>query len=1223
MDEKSIFIEALQRDDPDERAAYLDAACADQPELRQRIEALLRRHDDAGSFLEKPPVEYLTPETVLDPDSHRPDIHGMAQPAAGRAPGEEPDLGFLDPCDEPDTLGQFGSYEILEVLGAGGMGVVLKARDPKLNRILAIKVLAPQFAANAMGRKRFLREGRAAAAISHDHVVSIHGINESEHLPFLMMEYVEGLSLQQRIDRDGPLELKEILRIGKQAALGLAAAHDQGLIHRDIKPSNILLENSVERVRITDFGLARAVDDVSITRTGVITGTPQYMSPEQAQNEPVDHRSDLFSLGSVLYAMCTGRSPFRGDSMVTVIRRVCDDEPRPIREVNPDIPEWLVAIIDRLLAKDPDKRFQTASEVADLLGRYLAHLQHPSVNSMPPTPEWHGWRSGKSSRARLWATVLGVLMLLAVGLGVTETIGITEFTTSVIGVFKPRGTSSVDGDDPGMSATVDQDGEEFTVSDGDTHLEEKNQKKHSQSVHPGVITPKATRSADTRNRSVQQTVETFPPIAPSNANRLTVLWRKRHRSSVRGSVAVVGNTAYYGDYGNAGRGTFYAVNTVTGQEIWSRRLVGKCQGHAINGKTVYVSSHRRVEALDAASGEPLWTSTPWAGKVGGLVAADGILYVRSSDPPNLWALDAGTGDSLWHCPKGDVVVSNNTLYRITADTLYAQDPRTGKPLWQVTVDDSEMCGPAVSNDVVYGHTRVGRLYAFDATDRTSRERSHLWVGTTEINGAGDGPQSPAVGDGKVFVGAGSTFYAFDTAPTNESEKQPVWTTTVDAPFFSTSAPRFANGVVYTTAGNHYIYAFDANTGAVLWSHRSDGTDYPMRSTPTIANGRLYHLATFDFTLYAFHVPVAADSEHTSDARLHEPSEACTHSLIPKLATGWKLLFDGEDTSEWHELGGFRVVEGELRGPRGELAKSRDEYGDFELEFEWRISSHGNGGVYYRERETGLSLAQWQGTEYQLLDNQGHPNGRNPGTNAGSLYGRVAPSVDATKPLGEFNTSRILARGSQVEHWMNGKKLLSYNLDQQRGVGARRKGFIYLQSDAGEVAFRRIRIRELKTEDSSDPPPPKMRELSAADKYAEAIAAIRATGVHAGDISQSGDVVPSLSVSFLSDTKTNIDSALGKVAKALEGVSFRYVCVYTEKNIVTDEGLRHLKSIRNLGTFYVTGTNITDASLEHLKACKSLKILRLTDTQVTKEGCEELKKTLPKVSISLRQSPSKK
>ncbi|MEO1998400.1 MAG: serine/threonine-protein kinase, partial [Planctomycetaceae bacterium] len=501
MDQEAIFSEALKKNTPTERDKFLAQACGDNAELRRELEALLSAHNDAGSFLEKPPVELETSETILHSDSQRSETPGKARPTTRRAVSEEPDLGFLDPCDKPHTLGQFGSYEILEFIGAGGMGVVLKGRDPRLNRILAIKVLAPEFAANAMGRRRFLREARAAAAISHDNVVSIHGINETEPLPFLMMEYIDGLSLQQRIDRDGPLELKEILRIGSQTALGLAAAHAEGLIHRDIKPSNILLENGVERVRITDFGLARAVDDVSITRTGVISGTPQYMSPEQAQNEVVDHRSDLFSLGSVLYAMCTCRPPFRGDSMVTVIRLVCDDTPRPICEVNPDIPDWLVAIIDRLLAKKPDERFQSASEVADLLGKHLAHLQHPSVNAMPATPEWQARtvvrppKQDRQTRKPVRAIPRAIIatMLLVCGLGMTEATGVTEFASTVIEILTPRGTLIVEVNDPGLSVTVDQDGDELTVSDG-TH--------HVLTLRPGTVEVRAEKHGRRIDRQV-------------------------------------------------------------------------------------------------------------------------------------------------------------------------------------------------------------------------------------------------------------------------------------------------------------------------------------------------------------------------------------------------------------------------------------------------------------------------------------------------------------------------------------------------------------------------------------------------------------------------------------------------------------------------------------------------------------------------------------------------
>src|SRR5262249_16179853 len=189
--------------------------------------------------------------------------------------------------------------------------------------------------------------------------------------------------LQERIDRAGPLEIKEILRIGMQTALGLAAAHAQGLIHRDIKPANILLENGVERVKLTDFGLARAIDDASVTQSGVIAGTPLFMSPEQAAGGAVDYRSDLFSLGSVLYTMCTGHAPFRASGTMAVMKRVIEDTPRPVRELNPEIPDWLEAIIAKLHAKKPEDRFQSAKEVAELLEQHLAHLQQPSQGPMP------------------------------------------------------------------------------------------------------------------------------------------------------------------------------------------------------------------------------------------------------------------------------------------------------------------------------------------------------------------------------------------------------------------------------------------------------------------------------------------------------------------------------------------------------------------------------------------------------------------------------------------------------------------------------------------------------------------------------------------------------------------------------------------------------------------------------------------------------------------------
>jgi serine/threonine-protein kinase len=323
-------------------------------------------------------LRQLTPRPGMKPGSSGSASETAHFAEAGRAEavwGRDQSLGFLASSDEPESLGRLGSYEVTEVLGRGGFGVVLKAFDPTLGRAVAIKVLAPQFATSAAARSRFAREARAAAAVVHDHVVAIHSVDTWNGLPYLVMPLISGQSLQERVERDGPMDLKQVLRIGIQTAQGLASAHAQGLVHRDVKPSNILLENGVERVKLTDFGLARAVDDASLTQSGVVAGTPQYMSPEQARGEPVDHRSDLFSLGSVIYFMCAGHAPFRASSTPAVLRRVSDEQPRPIREINPDVPIWLAEIIERLHAKAPAKRFESAGEVAELLENSLAAVQ--------------------------------------------------------------------------------------------------------------------------------------------------------------------------------------------------------------------------------------------------------------------------------------------------------------------------------------------------------------------------------------------------------------------------------------------------------------------------------------------------------------------------------------------------------------------------------------------------------------------------------------------------------------------------------------------------------------------------------------------------------------------------------------------------------------------------------------------------------------------------------
>jgi len=337
---------------------------------------------------------------------------------------DEMSLDFLAPSEKPNCLGMLGDYEVVDVVGQGGMGIVLRAYDRKLNRVVALKAIAPQYATNAMAVKRFLREARSAAAVNHDHVVTIYGIHDSQQPPFLAMEFIEGQSLQEKLERTGGFDVREILRIGMQTASGLMAAHEQGIVHRDIKPANILLENGVERVKITDFGLARAIDDVSVTQPGLIAGTPEYMSPEQARGGAIDHRSDLFSLGGVLYTMCTGRPPFRAESSVAMLRSVLEDAPRSIREINPDIPVWLEEMIANLLVKDPDDRLQSAREVADFCRDRLATLDR--VDSHVAEPGRHRFEVFRTDQKPGHA-LRGVSLVFLVAC-ITQVIGIAATT---------------------------------------------------------------------------------------------------------------------------------------------------------------------------------------------------------------------------------------------------------------------------------------------------------------------------------------------------------------------------------------------------------------------------------------------------------------------------------------------------------------------------------------------------------------------------------------------------------------------------------------------------------------------------------------------------------------------------------------------------------------------------------------------------------------------------
>ncbi|MEQ8786588.1 MAG: DUF1080 domain-containing protein [Pirellulaceae bacterium] len=663
-----------------------------------------------------------TDQTMPFPDNAPVEI---ASGSAAVASDIEREIDFLAPPEQSDEIGRLGGYRVLEVLGVGGMGVVFRAEDPRLKRQVALKAMKPAVAASRSSRDRFVREAQATAAIEHDNIVHIYEVDEDRNIPFIAMQFLRGETLRTRLLRDRRLEPSELLRIGGQVAAGLQAAHERGLIHRDIKPDNIWLEEGTDRVKILDFGLVRsATDDAGLTQTGIVVGTPRYMAPEQAQGDSIDHRCDLFSLGSVLYHMAAGKTPFGGSSLTATLIAVSQADCRPLREICPDLDPELISLITRLLSKNRDERPQSAAEVVG----------------------------------------------------------------------------------------------ELAALEGNVSVERSRKGQHEKPQRP--------------------------------------------------------------------------------QSPGSRR--------------------------------PLLYA-------GGLVAIALAVFA--------WLYFAGV------------------IFRVEAEhgTLV------------VKVKGDDFTATAQGEKVTIKNVETGETITIDL-DSTQASRS--------------------LEPGSYFV--------------LETD----------------------SGLKTQTA--HFT----------IRSGRREVVEVSWEPKPRIA----------------------ADESDASQP--------------------WITLFDGSDTSHWKQLGAFRAVDGELVGVKGELAKSRDVYDDFELEFQWRISEGGNGGVFYRERADGLDETNFQGTEYQLLDNQRHNNGKNPLTTAGALFGVIAPNADVTRPVGEFNVSRIVCQGGRVEHWMNGQNLLAYDLDSEafrqardklgkaplaKQVGAQRSGHIYLQCWTGEVAFRNIRLRRLDSSQQSQPP----------------------------------------------------------------------------------------------------------------------------------------------------------
>lgn len=307
--------------------------------------------------------------------------------------GQSPLAG---PPFRPDFLARFpdggchlDGYQLKKVLGRGAMGVVFLGHDPGLDRPVAVKLMDPEVARDPQSRQRFAREAKSVAAVRHENVVQIYAVREIDGLLYLAMEYIDGCSLEDVLEKSGKLPLPDLLAAAWQIAAGLGAAHARGIIHRDLKPANVLRGND-GRYRLVDFGLARNDKDASVSVAGSVVGTPLYMSPEQVYGEELDTRTDLFSLGTVLHVLATGKHPFSANSTVAVMKKVADVDPPPIRGTRPDVPEWFDKVVMKLHAKAPAHRYATADEVLTAL-REGAESVTPAADAPKKKKGWFGW----------------------------------------------------------------------------------------------------------------------------------------------------------------------------------------------------------------------------------------------------------------------------------------------------------------------------------------------------------------------------------------------------------------------------------------------------------------------------------------------------------------------------------------------------------------------------------------------------------------------------------------------------------------------------------------------------------------------------------------------------------------------------------------------------------------------------------------------------------------
>jgi WD40 repeat protein len=665
----------------EEHVSHCDACCRTLADVRSDTFIDILR----SSSLSAPGVPASESLTEA-PDRPRPVADSGRTSADSPA---EPDL-----ISAPTELLQHPRYRILGLLGSGGMGAVYKAEHRLMERVVALKVMTRALVASAATVERFRREFTASARLSHANIVAAYDAEQAGDLPFLVMEFVEGSDLARWVVERGPLPVAEACEYVRQAALGLQHAHEHGMIHRDIKPHN-MMRTPDGTVKILDFGLARLVADATsgqggVTGQGILLGTVDYLAPEQADDaRRADIRSDIYSLGCTLYHLLSGRPPFPQGTMVQKIMAHTERDPLPIQELRPDLPPGLARVVSRMMAKSPDERYQTPSEVCAALARFAGQTV---VLDPAPVPRK---RPAGGSRRRRWPVAVAALLLVLVGLAAAA--------VAVYRIQTDNGELVIRTDDPDVEVVIRQNGELVRIIDTKTDKEVRlDSGKYELELkgQPDDLKLSLDKVTIRRGETVVATVERRLKRVAAAAEPPAEVSRHAFDGS-EGVPAHIYHVTFSPDgryflaAGDAGNRSPVRVYDGRTGKLVSQFAPQEAEGWSAasfspDGTQVVSWGNGRLHLWAAATGKEIGKLEGHTGPVlSGVFSPDGKRIVSASWDKTLRIWDAATGKELHRLdkhtdgcvglfsPDGDLVVSFSP-----DGTLRAWDAQTGKEVWK-------------------------------------------------------------------------------------------------------------------------------------------------------------------------------------------------------------------------------------------------------------------------------------------------------------------------------------------------------------------------------------------------------------------------------------------------------------------------------------------------------------------------------------------------------------